>query len=331
MAEIVGKTRPVGHRMKEIVKRVARYENSFLILILIVVVATIAVITKGKTISRLNFSNILSQISSRGIASVGQFFVILTAGIDLSVGGLAALTMCVGAELMSGKAGLAAMTMGIAVILLVGFGIGSANGLLVSRINIPPLIVTLSMWLISEAGTLQILGGRAILTNLPPSLAFFGQANVAGVPVSFIIFVAVVVVAYFILNHTTFGRSVYAVGGSPVSAWLSGINTRNIIFSVYAISGFLAALASLVVVARTMTASAEVIGPLEFDTITAVCIGGVSLAGGRGSLIGGVIGVIILGIISNGMNLMGIPIAFQSIVKGAIIITAVTIDTMRRR
>ena len=138
-------------------------------------------------------------------------------------------------------------------------------------------------------------------------------------------------VAYFVLTHTSYGRSVYAVGGNPLSAWLSGINVKRILFSVYAISGFLAAFAGLIAIARVMGASMTVMGGLELDTIAAVVIGGVSLMGGRGNIIGAVIGAIIIGVINNGLNIMGVGAGIQSLVKGLIIFTAVAVDMQRRR
>ena len=140
----------------------------------------------------------------------------------------------------------------------------------------------------------------------------------------------VAVIAYFVLNHTTYGRSIYATGGNPVSAWLSGIKVRNILFSVYVISGFLASLAGVIMTSRVMSASLDSLKGLEMDSIAAVVIGGISLMGGKGTLVGVVLGVLILGVINNGMSVLGADPAFQGIVKGIIIIAAVTIDYVRR-
>ncbi|MBA7670489.1 Ribose import permease protein RbsC [subsurface metagenome] len=162
-------------------------------------------------------------------------------------------------------------------------------------------------------------------------MAFLGSGVVAGVPVPIIIFIVVAVVGYFVLNHTTFGRSVYAVGGNPVAAWLSGIRVQNIKFSVYVICGFTAALAGIIMLGRIMCASMAAGTGLLFDAISSVVIGGVSLFGGRGTVIGVIIGVMIIGVINNGMNIMGLHPALQSIAKGAVIFVAVAIDSTRRR
>jgi ribose/xylose/arabinose/galactoside ABC-type transport system permease subunit len=268
------------------------------------------------------------QSSTRGIAGIGQLFVLLTGGIDLSVGGLAILTAIVGARLMTGTT---AFPYGpIALMLVLGIVVGTVNGTLVSRVGMPPLIVTLGMWQITKGFGYLISGGLSI-RNLPEQVSFFGAGHIAGVPVPVIIFIAVAATAYFVLYYTTFGRRVYAVGGNPASAWLSGINVSNIQFSVYILSGFLASLAGFILMARAMTGSLSMVAGLELDSIAGVTIGGVSLAGGRGSLIGAVIGVIILGVISNGMNVYGLDPNLQDIVKGVIIIAAVAVDSIRRK
>jgi ribose/xylose/arabinose/galactoside ABC-type transport system permease subunit len=194
----------------------------------------------------------------------------------------------------------------------------------------PALIVTLAMWEITKGVAFQVSGGYSI-TQMPEALVWFGSGTIAGVPVPVIAFIAVAVIAYFILSHTPFGRSVYAVGGNPVSAWLSGINVKRIIFSVYVIAGFLAGMAGVIMTARVMSASMRTLQGLELNTIAAVCIGGVSLMGGIGSIIGVVIGILIIGVINNGMSVLGAGPAVQGIVKGVIIFTAVAIDYVRHR
>jgi len=222
------------------------------------------------------------------------------------------------------------IALGILIILLAGLGLGVINGSAVSRIGMPALIVTLAMWQISTGAAFSVSQGVSVGFQ-PESLAFFGKGTIAGVPVPVYIFVAVAVIVYFVLNYTTFGRSVYAVGGNPVSAWLSGINVKNILFAVYAISGFLAGLAAVIMSARAMGSSMSSLSGLEMDTIAAVVVGGVSLFGGRGTLVGVVIGVIIIGIVNNGMSIIGAGPALIALVKGSIIIGAVAVDYIRRR
>jgi putative xylitol transport system permease protein len=326
MAEVAEEVKP--SRAREIVRRFFRYENAVLAVILIALIAGMGVMTKGLTLTRGNISNIWLQSSTRGIAAIGQLFVLLTAGIDVSIGGIGLVAAVLGASLIDGTTGFPATA--IAIMLLLGLGLGAFNGSLVSRIGMPSLIVTLGMWIMTGGGAYLICRG-VTYHHLPESLSFLGRGEIAGAPVQIIIFIAVAAVAYFALNHTTFGRSIYAVGGNPTSAWLSGINVKNIRFIVFVISGFLGALAGTLLLARTMSGGTKTVAGLELDSIAAACIGGVSLAGGKGTLIGAVIGAIILGVINNGMNVFALDPTYRDVVKGAIIIAAVAVDYLRRR
>jgi len=292
--------------------------------------------TKGLSLRAVNVSNILLQSSIRGVASIGQTFVILSAGIDISIGGVGLVCSVLGASLMTESPVLSIVSnpspiyIAIPLVLLCGAAFGVVNGTLVSRARIPPLIVTLGMWEISKGIGFEVSGGRSIAQQ-PDALAFWGSGNIGGVPVPVIIFVVVAVIAYFVLNHTIFGRSTYATGGNPISAWLSGISVKNVQFAVYTISGFLAGLAGVIITSRVMSASMRTLQGLEIDSIAAVTVGGVSLAGGRGGIIGAIIGVIIIGVINNAMSILGAEPSVQGIVKGMIIIGAVAADYARRR
>jgi len=338
MAEIVEKPKSFSATAKDIAKRIFRHENAVLIIILVGLIAMFGGITHGATSTRGNAVNVLVQSSMRGIASIGQAFVILTAGIDVSVGGLAILCACLGGSLMSAESTYAfggqiyglPVAVGIMAMLGLGLGVGAFNGFSVARLGVPALIVTLAMWQITTGGAYQLTGGFPI-GHLPTSLSIIGTARIAGIPAPIILFIMFGVGAYFVLNYTAYGRSIYAVGGNPVSAWLSGINVKRILFSVYAVSGFLAGFAGLIAIARVRGATMTIMGGLELDSIAAVVIGGISLMGGRGSLIGALIGAIIIGVINNGLNIMGVGSGIQSLVKGVIIFTAVAVDMQRRR
>jgi len=331
MAEIA--ERPT---VKNLARRFLRHENAVLVIVLIALIGAMAGVTKGLTARRDNVMNILLQSSIRGVASVGQAFVVLSAGIDISIGGVGLICASLGASLMTQIPELnivghpVSIYAAMPIMLLVGASWGVANGSLVSRVGVPALIVTLGMWQICKGAAFRLSLGKMI-HELPEGLAFFGLGDVAGVPVPTIIFIAVAVTAYFVINHTTFGKSVYAVGGNPLSAWLCGINIKNIRFMVYVISGLLAGLAGLIMTARSMSSSMATLKGLELDSIAAVFIGGVSLTGGIGTLTGVIIGVFIIGVINNGMSVLGANIALQSMAKGAIIFTAVAIDYLRRR
>lgn len=337
MIEMIEKKRNL--RVKRIARLLSGKENSILVFVLIGIVAILAGVTRGASVTRQNASSIMLRSSTIGIASVGQLFVVLTAGIDISVGGIAALSMCLGGMLMTGpEAGvtgiLSEVTIpwgaGILVLLLIGMGIGAANGTLVSRVRMPPLIVTLAMWIITRGGATAITRGARVY-HIPETLVSIGQGKIAGVPLPFVFFIMVAVITYLVLNYTTFGKSVYAVGGNPATAWLSGIATNGVRFQVYILSGFLAALSGALIMARSNVAAAIAAGSLELDTVAAVSIGGVSLFGGKGSILGVVLGVLILGVISNGMNVMQLGAAAQDTVKGVIIFAAVAVNQIRNR
>jgi ribose/xylose/arabinose/galactoside ABC-type transport system permease subunit len=337
MTELVEKPKTFGDTAKDIARRVARHEDVLLSLVLAAIIAVFGVLTHGKTVALDNMKNILIQSSARGMAAIGQTFAILTGGIDLTPTGLALFAGVIGAwSTTQGAYGQPPMgpgwplPVGVLIMALVGIGIGAANGALVSRVGIPPLIVTLAMWNITKGATLRISGGFTI-TGLPPAMGFFGQGYIGGAPVAAIIFGVSIAAAYFVLNYTRFGRSAYAVGGNRVSACLCGINVPKTQFLAYVISGFTAAIASIILMSRAMSASLFIAANLEIDSIASCVIGGISLAGGRGSIIGALIGAIIIGVINNGMNLVGIPHGMQDMAKGAIIVTAVAIDIVRRR
>jgi len=336
MVETSEEARLRGEPFKPLAGRLLRNENAVLFLALVALVFIFATVTGGLTIRGANLMNILMQSSIRGVASVGQAFVILTAGIDVAVGGIGLMCAVLGASLMTHAPYLnligysIPVFLGLPIMLLVGSGWGAVNGLSVSRIGMPPLIVTLAMWGITEGVAFLICGGRSI-AQLPDSLSLVGQGEIAGVPVPVIIFFVMAALGYVVLEHTALGRSIYATGGNPASAWLSGVNVRNVQLVAYVISGFLGGLAAIILTGRVMSASMRTLAGLELDSIAAVCVGGVSLAGGKGTMVGVIIGVLMIGVINNGMSVMGADPAVMGIVKGGILFTAVAIDYIRRQ
>ena len=327
----------VGSRLRRYSPRIIRNENFVLIIVLIVIMVVMGVLTEGLFLTPLNLRNTLLRSCIVGVAAVGQAFVILSAGIDLSIGGITILASCIGGGLMTADPRLALgagnfpVAAGLIIMVLVGIGIGAANGFSITRLRMSPLIVTIAVWQITKGAAYQFTHRGQLIMKLPDSLGFFGQGNIGGMPVPIIIFVAVIVVGYLVLNYTSFGRAIYAIGGSEASAWLSGIKANNIRLMTYAVSGFCAALAAIIALSRVLCASTSVVIGLEMDSITAVVIGGVSLFGGKGSMIGVLIGVLLLAVIDNAMNLMGLVTHHQWMVKGAVILGAVAVDAWRRR
>lgn len=323
-----GKQGPVIDTARNIGRRFFQQENAVLITILAGMLIVMGIVSNGATLTKGNLSNIWLQSSTRGIAAIGETFVILTAGIDIAVGGLALMVAVLGASIMSGETG--SIPLAIVAMLLLGIGIGALNGVLTARVPMPALIVTLGMWRITTGGAYLICRGITI-RHLPESIGLIGAGKIAGMPIPGVIFAIVAAVSYFVLYYTPYGRAVYAVGGDPIAARLCGLRVPNITFSVYIISGMLAALCGLILMSRTMSGGMNTVTGLELDCIAATVIGGISLMGGRGSLIGTIIGVFIMGVINNGMNVFALNPAFHDVVKGAIIIIAVAFDYWRRR
>ena len=264
-----------------------------------------------------NWVNVLRQTSINGLLAIGMTFVILTGGIDLSVGSLLAVSAMVTGSLVTGEHP-ASLWLAIPAGLLAGAFLGAVNGLVVARLAVPPFVMTLGMLSVARGLTFIYNDGMPI-ANLSPEFRFLGQGMLGGLPVP------VLVLAI------TFGRYIYAVGGNLKSAKTSGVQTRLVLFSAYVISGLLAALAGLILTARTTSALPQAGVAYELDAIAAVVIGGTSLNGGVGKLTGTLIGALIIGVINNGLDLMGVSSYYQQVIKGAIIVAAVLIDVSRKK
>lgn len=274
-----------------------------------------------------NLLNVLRQVSINGVLAIGMTFVILTRGIDLSVGSMMAFAAIVAAS-FAGASADSPLILPILFGLGAGLALGCINGVMVARFAIPPFVMTLGM-LSMARGLTYIYSDGMPISNLSSSFLWLGQGTVAGIPVPVMLFAAVFALAWFTLRYTTFGRYVYAVGGNPAASHLSGINVRRITFSVYAISGILCGLAGLMIAARTSAALPQAGVAYELDAIAAVVIGGTSLAGGKGRIVGTLFGVLIIGVINNGLDLLGVSSFYQQLVKGAIIVVAVMLDRSR--
>ncbi|MDR1936468.1 MAG: ABC transporter permease [Candidatus Accumulibacter sp.] len=276
-----------------------------------------------------NWVNILRQTSINGILAIGMTYVVLTKGIDLSVGSILAFSGLVTGSLVTGSAPHGVL-IGISAGLSVGLLLGAVNGLLVARLSVAPFVVTLGMLSVARGMTFIYNDGMPI-ANLSKDFRFIGQGMIGEVPAPVIILAITFLIFWFILKYTTFGRYVYAVGGNERSAKTSGINTRLIIFAVYVISGLLSALAGLILAARTTSALPQAGVAYELDAIAAVVIGGTSLSGGVGTLSGTLVGALIIGVINNGLDLMGVSSYYQQVIKGMIIVAAVLLDVSRKK
>jgi len=297
-------------------------------LILFALMTIMAVITGGATINPTNLRNILIESSVRGIVAMGEAFVLLTAGIDVSVGGVAIFTAVLGTVFMA-QLGVP-IVLALILMSLVSIAIGSFSGFAISRVRMNPLVVTLAVWIMSPGASYLFTHGTT-LYGIPTGLSFLGLGRILGVPVPVLVFAVVAGIGYLVLAHTPFGRAVYAVGTNDTAARLSGIKTTQTRFLVYVVSAFCAGLAGTVILGRLMCASNSMIGGVELDAISACVIGGVSLMGGKGKVAGIVMGVLIIGVVNNSLTLLGVTPGLVPIAKGGIILLAVMIDSLRRR
>lgn len=274
-----------------------------------------------------NLLNIAEQATIIAIVAVGMTFVIITAGIDLSVGSVLAFSGVVMASLL--QRGLP-LPLALAAGLGTGLLCGAANGLLITTGRLPPFIATLGMMSVARGTALMFTEGRPI-SGFSENFRWFATGEVARVPVSVVIMIAVYVVAHFVLRRTKLGRYTYAIGGNEEAALLSGVGVRLYKTLVYALAGLLSGLAAILLTARLNSAQPIAGMMYELDAIAATVIGGTSLLGGEGTVVGTLIGALIMAVLRNGLNLLGVSSFIQQIVIGSVIIIAVLIDMGLKR
>jgi fructose transport system permease protein len=278
-----------------------------------------------------NLSLVAQQVMVVGTLAIGQTLIILTAGIDLSNGAVMALGTIVMTSLAvnAGVNPVLAIVIGLAVCT----AFGALNGLLVTRVRLPAFIVTLGTLNIAFALT-HIYSREQTVSNLPDVMTFFGGTfRLAGTNITYgtVLTVALFLMAWYVLSQTGVGRHVYALGNNPEAARLTGINTRRLLLGVYTVAGLIYGLAGLLLVARTSVGDPNAGQTDNLDSITAVVLGGTSLFGGRGGVIGTLIGALIVGIFRNGLQLIGVASIYQVLITGVLVILAVTVDQVARR
>lgn len=275
-----------------------------------------------------NLLNVARQVSMMGIAAVGMAFVLLLGGIDLSIGSQITLVNVVTAWLMVN--GGVHPVLACLIALLMSTGIGFLNGWIIANIKMPPIIVTLSMMIIVEGVAYMVCKGLPIF-GFPKSFAVIGQGYLGPIPIPVIIMVVVLSVGAFILNETFFGRYFYAVGGNEEAANLSGISVVRVKYLVYTLSGLFAGIAGIVMLSRTNSGQVLSGKGFEFDVLTACVLGGVSVTGGFGRISNVVAGVLILGVLSNGLILLNVSQYTQMVIKGLVLMLAVAFDSIQKQ
>lgn len=279
-------------------------------------------------LSTNNILNITRQISFRGIAAVGMMFVILTGGIDLSIGSTVQLINVICPMLMVNYD--VSPTLAVLASILIGLVIGLFNGVLVGKVHIPPMIVTMASMNIVNGAAYLLSGGQSIF-GFPNEFAVWGQGYVGIIPIPTIIMFLIFGIGAFVLYMTIFGRNLYAVGGNEEAARLSGTNVDNVKIMAYVASSFFASIAGLLMLSRLMSGTANTGKGFEFEVITAVVLGGTSVSGGSGRIFSVVFGVLIIGVLNNGLTMVGLNTYWQYIFNGIVLVIAVAADYMSKR
>jgi len=274
-----------------------------------------------------NIENVLQSATIIAVVAIGQTFVILVSGIDLSVASVLVLSSVLAVGLVEFQGW--SPTLSISVALLTGLGIGFVNGIAVTKLRIPALIATLATMTIAR-GLAYIYSGGTNIAPVPRIFVDLQASRILGIPAVIVLTLVLAGVAQIVLSRTKFGRSVYATGGNPLAARLAGIKTERVVIATFMISGLMAAIAGLLITARFEAGAATAAQGMELAVIAAVVIGGVSLFGGEGNMGGMLLGVLLLGLVQNAVNLLNVPPNWDSVVSGLVIAAAAALDVYRR-
>jgi len=300
------------------------------LLILLALMTMLTILLPNMFLTAANFKSIFLAISIYGIMVCGTIYTILLGGIDLSVGGVAAMSGAATVLIVNSGSTNGVVIAGILAGLAVGVLAGLSHGLLLANFQVPAFLVTLASQSIVY-GIAQLITDNQLISCLWSDIFnFLGGGRLLGISFSIYILVLCGISSYLLLNFTTFGRSVYIVGGNRIAAELSGISSKKIIILAYTISGFTAALAGIVLASMNQQAFSRAAQGYENDVLTAIVVGGTSLMGGEGSLQGAMYGALLVSIINNGLRLLGVPPTYHSVVKGLVIIIAVSLDCYSR-
>lgn len=303
--------------------------NSFLgTLAALIILCVVLTIVSDKFLTYNNLMSVLKQTTFTALLSTGMLLCLITAGIDLSVGANATFCACICGMLVKG--GMTNSLVLIVIAIVAGTLIGLINGLLLTRLHLPhPFVSTLGMKNFLWGASLLVVSSQMV-SGFPDGVMALGSATIGGFPVSFIIVVVIYVIMHILLTRTSLGRSIYCAGGNMEATRLSGINAPNVLTFCYALSGFMAALAGIVSIGRSgICNGANAIQPYDTDAIAACVISGASFMGGKGTMIGTMIGALIIATLRNGFTLLSIDSAVQNMVLGLVIIGAVLLDVTR--
>lgn len=313
-------SKSTGQKMKQVFLKYGIY---FILLLIVVVLAIASPSFRTAT----NLTNVLLQITTYACLGIGMTFVIITGGIDVSVGGIMVCTGSIYVAMC--RAGIPA-GVGILMIFLISLLFGVINGISVAYIGMPAFLVTLATQCIGRGLSLVLTGGQSY-RDLDPSFVFFGKTRLGGISIQIWVIVVLFIIGYFVLHRTIYGRKLTAVGGNLNAARVSGINDRKITCTAYIICGLLSGIAAYLTMSRLGSYYAAMGDGIEFMVIAAVVIGGTSMAGGSGTIIGTAVGTLLIGIINNALNLFHVGAEWQNVAKGIIIFLAVLFDAVKNK
>ncbi|MFT5221890.1 MAG: ribose transport system permease protein [Glaciecola sp.] len=312
---------PMG-RLRSINSEQLREYTLVGVLLVLIIAGTII---NDRFLTTSNLLTVLTQASVVGVVSIGMTFVITTGGIDLSVGSVLAASAVAGGVVAEAFPSIEGIGFIVGAVLF-GLLLGAVNASAITFGRVVPFIATLAMFLAARGIALAMSGQAPISTLNNDMVRWFGNGKIIGFPVPVIVFALVTIAGWVLLNRTAYGRYVVAVGGNREAARISGIRVNRIVFSVYALSGLCTGIAAVMLAGRLASASPVSGSLLELDSIAAVVIGGTSLSGGKGTIVGTTLGVMTFALIFNLLNLLSLPVEFQQIVKGAIIVLAVVLQ-----
>ncbi|CQR24784.1 ribose ABC transporter permease [Streptococcus varani] len=309
-------------------KNVMKYMSELTTLIALIGLMVVITMINPNFLTTNNLLNLLLQVTANGFIAFGMTFVILTGGIDLSVGSILALSSALTAGLIA-----AGVPVPFAIVLAICLGgiFGMLNGLLVAFGKLAPFIVTLASMTIFRGATLVFTNGNPLTQGLGDSFLFqfLGQGYIVGIPFPVILMFLVFLILYLLLHKTAFGKSVYALGGNEKAAYISGVKLNKVKIIIYTISGIMASISGLIITSRLSSAQPTAGASYEMDAIAAVVLGGTSLSGGKGRILGTLIGALIIGVLNNGLNIIGLSAFWQQVVKGGVILIAVLLDRFK--
>ena len=309
-------------------KNTMKYMSELTTVIALIILMAVITIINSNFLTANTLLNLLLQVTSNALIAFGMTFVILTGGIDLSVGSILALSSALTAGLLG--SGMP-VTLAILISLILGCILGMMNGLLISYGKLAPFIVTLATMTIFRGATLVYTNGNPITKGLSDTFLFqfLGQGYIVGIPFPVIIMFIVFIVLYVLLHKTAFVKYVYAIGGNEKAAYISGVKLNKVKIIIYSISGIMASISGLIITSRLSSAQPTAGASYEMDAIAAVVLGGTSLSGGKGRILGTLIGALIIGVLNNGLNIIGVSAFWQQVVKGVVILIAVLIDRFK--